>query len=133
MRLAPPTNRSSRLLWVDCTAAALAGALVLALNGWLGRLYALPLDLLHVLGAVSLVYAAYSFSLARRADRTVLQVEVLVYANAFWVVVCLGLALYFWARASVFGIAHLIVEAVFVGVLAVQEWGERVRLASGEA
>jgi hypothetical protein len=54
---------------VDCTAAALAGAAVLAFSGWLSRLYALPRDLLLLIGAVNLLYGCYSFSLAVRPRR----------------------------------------------------------------
>jgi hypothetical protein len=119
-----------RLLWVDCTAAALAGVAVLALSGWLSRLYALPRGLLLFIGAVNLLYACYSFSLAVRAQRPIVLIQLLVFANAAWAVVCLGLAITFRQQASVFGLGQLVCEAIFVGGLAGLEWAWRDGLVS---
>lgn len=110
--------RLRKLLWIDCTAAALAGVVVLALSGWLGRLYALPEELLLSIAGVNLLYGSFSFSLAVRADPPLSLIRVLVGANAGWAVVCLGLAGVFRDEASVFGFAHLVGEAIFVGGLA---------------
>lgn len=120
-----------RLLWIDCAAGALAGVAVLALSPWLSRLYALPQEVLLFVGAANLLYATYSFSLARWAERPVSLIKLLVFANAAWVPVCLGLAANFWGRASVFGLAHLVGEAFFVGGLAALEWKRREQLATG--
>lgn len=117
-----------KLLWVDCTAAALAGAAVLAFSGWLSRLYALPRDLLLLIGAVNLLYGCYSFSLAVRARRPKHLLNVLIFANLAWAAVCLGLAVAFWQPATPFGLAQLIGEAVFVGGLAGLEWRHRDQL-----
>ncbi|HEX6370486.1 MAG TPA: hypothetical protein VF006_16305 [Longimicrobium sp.] len=117
-----------RLLWVDCIAAALAGTAVLAFSGWLSRLYALPRDLLLLIGAVNLLYGCYSFSLAVRARRPRRLINLLVFANLGWAVVCLGLAVVFWEPATWFGLGQLIGEAVFVGGLAGLEWSQRDRL-----
>lgn len=129
----PPDDQPSyllqRLLWVDCLAAALGGVLVLTLSAWLSRLHTLPQGLLLFLGVVNLLYACYSFSLARRAERPMLLIQLLVFANAAWVVVCVSLAVRFWGVASIFGIAHLLGEAVFVGGLAALEWRQREQLA----
>jgi hypothetical protein len=123
-------NLLRRLLWVDCTAAALAGVLVLALSGWLSRVYELPRGLLLFTGAVNLLYASYSFSLAVRTVRPLSLIKLLVFANASWVVVCLGLAVAFREQASVFGIGHLVGEAIFVGGLARLEWMQRDQLVT---
>lgn len=116
-------------LWVDCSAGAIVGVLVLAFSGGLARLHGLPEGVLVVLGTANLLYAAYSWSLARSPRRTVRQIEVLALANAAWGVVCIGLALRYWAVASAFGFVHLFGEAVFVAVLAAIEWRQRHRLA----
>lgn len=116
-------------LWVDCIAAAIAGVLVLALSGWLSRLHALPRDLLLFIGVVNLLYACYSFSLARRATRALWQIKLLVYANAGWALACLGIVMAFRSTISPFGILHLVGEAVFVGGLAAVEWHQRARLS----
>lgn len=117
-----------RLLWIDCTAAAVAGVAVLTLGGWLSRLYALPHELLLFTGGVNLLYGAYSFSLAVRMQRPMSLIKLLVGANLGWAVVCLGLAVAYGSQATLFGIAHLAGEALFVGGLAVLEWTQRDRL-----
>lgn len=118
------------LLWVDCTAGAIAGVLMLSLSGWLTRLYALPLRLLLLIGAANLLYGACSFTLARRAHRPMSIVLLLVGANAAWSLVCLGLATRYWTQASPFGLAQLVGEAVLVGGLAALEWRHRDLLAT---
>ena len=117
-----------RLLWVDCTAAALAGVAMLALSGWLGGLYALPRELLLINGAVNLLYASCSFSLAVRARRPMRLIKLLVFANLAWATVCLVLAAAFWGSASLFGRGHLLGEAIFVGGLAALVWSRRDQL-----
>lgn len=116
------------LLWVDCTAGALAGAAVLVLSGWLSTLHALPRELLLFTGAVNLLYACYSFSLARRPRRPRALILLLVFANLGWAAVCLGLAATFAGSASAFGMVHLVGEALFVGGLAALEWRWREQL-----
>jgi hypothetical protein len=114
-----------RLLWADCTAGALAGIAMLTLGGWLARVYALPHGLLLVMGAANLLYACYSFTLARRSHPPIPLVTLLVLANAAWAVACLVLAVRFAGPASAWGTAHLVGEAVFVGGLAGLEWRAR--------
>ena len=120
-----------RLLWIDCTAGAVAAVMVVVLSPWLSRLYGLPREILPFMGAANLLYAAYSFSLARRVGRPMSLIKLLVYANATWVLVCLGMVARFWEQATVFGFAHLVGEALFVGGLAALEWNQRHRLAAG--
>jgi hypothetical protein len=119
-----------RLLWIDCAAGALAGVLVLTLSPWLSRLYGLPRALLLFIGTTNLLYASFSFSLARRGERPMSLIKLLVFANAAWVPVCLGLAVTFREAATVFGMGQLIGEALFVGGLAALEWRLRHQLAT---
>jgi hypothetical protein len=122
-----------RLLWVDCIAGALAGSAMLVLGTWLTGLYALPRGLLLFMGAVNLLYASYSFSLAVRARRPKWSISLLVFANLAWVPVCLGLAVMFRETATLFGLAHLIGEGIFVGGLAMLEWSQRDQLLERDA
>ena len=55
-------------------------------------------------------------------------INLLVFANFAWAVACLCLAGVFAGSATVFGMGHLIGEAVFVGGLAGLEWRWRDRL-----
>lgn len=120
----------SKLLWVDCIAGALVGAGVIALSGWLSRLEGLPREVLLFTGVVNLFYAAYSFSLAVRAERPMPLIKLLVVANLAWVPVCVGLAVVFREQATLLGFLHLLGEAAFVGGLALLEWNYRERLVA---
>lgn len=110
------------LLWIDCTAAAFAGAIVLALSKWLSDLYALPLGLVLFMGIINLLYACYSFTLAVRIARRKSMIMLLVTGNLAWAVVCLGLMIAFSGTATMSGVGVLVAEAAFVSVLALFEW-----------
>lgn len=133
-----PSTRSERqraagwsvanLLWIDSGAAALAGSLCLLLSERLSALHALPQELLQLIGVVNLLYSAYSFCLAIQASRPRPLITLLVIANSAWALLCLGMAASFTGTASIFGIAHLLGEAIFVAGLAGLEWRWRARL-----
>ncbi len=110
------------LLWIDCTAGALAGVAMLLLMDWLAALYGMPADLLVFMGVANVLYASYSLSLAIRRTRTPLMLNTLIVANGVWALVCIGLAVRWAGTASLFGMAHLLTEALFVGRLARLEW-----------
>lgn len=124
-RLAKPVLFSKKLLWVDCTAGAIVGIVVIAFSGWLSQLEGLPREVLLFTGGVNLLYASYSFSLAVRAERPMPLIKLLVFANLAWVPVCLGLAVTFFWSATPLGFMHLVGEAIFVGGLALLEWRQR--------
>ena len=119
------------LLWVDCGAALVAGLLVLSLSEWLGRLYAMPQELLVGIGVANLCFGVFSFSLAWRQRRPRSLIVLLVVANTAWAVLCALAALRLAGTASVFGLAHLVGEGLFVGGLARVEWIQRERLIVG--
>lgn len=118
----------SRVLWVDCLGAAIAGVTMLTLSGWLSLLYTLPHEFVIGLGLVNLSYAGFSFSLAIRTKRPQALITLLVAANASWAGVCLLAAIALAAKASPFGLAHLVIESLYVGGLAKVEWSQRDRL-----
>ena len=118
-----PDPRS--LLRIDSTAGLVAGALVLLLSPWLSRLYALPSGFLVFTGVANLAYGSFSGSLARRAARPRTLITALVVANAAWAVFCVVVAFNVVGSASVFGLAQLIGESLFVGGLAMLEWRYR--------
>lgn len=116
------------LLWIDCTAGALAGVAMLLLLDWLAALYGMPTDLLVFIGVANMLYASYSFSLAIRRTRTPRALNALIVANGVWALVCVGIAVCWADTATLFGMAHLLVEALFVGSLASLEWKWRGQL-----
>ena len=98
---------------------------MLAVSAWLSPWYQLPQSLLVCMGIGNLAYAAFSFSLARRTVRPRALLVTLVAANATWALLCAFAALLVSDRASAFGMAHLVVESLFVGTLAGLEWRYR--------
>lgn len=119
---------NKNILWLDCTAALLAGALVLSFPEWLSALYTMPEDLLLFIGAVNLLYTCYSFSLAIRARRPLFLIKLLAVANASWALVCIAIFAKFAGSLSLWGGGHLLGEALFVGGLAALEWKWRKHL-----
>ena len=116
------------LLWIDCIAGALAGVAMLLLLDWLAALYGMPTDLLVFIGIANVLYASYSLSLAIRRTRTQLLLNALIVANSVWALLCVGLAVRWAGTATLFGMAHLLAEALFVGRLASLEWKWRALL-----
>ncbi len=116
------------LLWMDCTAGALAGVAMLVLLDRLAALYGMPIKLLVFIGVANVLYASYSFSLAVRRTRSPALLNALIVANGVWALMCVGLAVLCAGTASLFGLAHLLAEALFVGGLARLEWTWRAQL-----
>jgi hypothetical protein len=124
---------TSHLLWIDCTAGAIVGLVVLLFTAQLSDLQGLPHTLLLFMGAANVLYASFSFFLATRRKRPMVLIKLLVFANGFWSLVCACLAVAFADTATFFGLGHLIAEAFFVGSLAVQEWKWRAQLVQRAA
>jgi len=118
------------MLWIDCSAAATVGAVVLLAQHALSQWHQLPLELIQFLGIVNLSYASGAFMLARARNRPRWAVLALVVANAGWAVVCLALALGVHRQASWLGTTHLVAEALIVACLAAVEWRQRHTLAT---
>ncbi|MCO5165818.1 MAG: hypothetical protein M9894_05560 [Planctomycetes bacterium] len=118
-------RRARLVLCVDAGAGATVGLLLLVLRAWVADLYGLPLALVEVVGAANLAFASGSGTLAVGAARgrapSRAAVAALITANATWAAVCLGLVALTWPSATVFGVAHLALEGLFVGGLAALE------------
>ncbi|MCY1009174.1 hypothetical protein OV079_27140 [Nannocystis pusilla] len=123
-------RRARAILWLDGSAACAAGVVVLALHDALARLHAFPPALVLLIGAVNLAYSCYSGTLAVRASRgrtpTRRAIDILVVANLAWVAACAAIVALTADTASIFGLAHVGLEGLFVGMLAVLEY-RRVR------
>ena len=119
-----------QILWVDSCGALVAGIGVLLLCGWLSKRYVLPEDLLRLIGGANVGYGVYSLILASWARRPRVSILVLVVANLVWAATCMRWAVAYSESASVFGLAHLGGEAVYVGTLACLEWRWRAILGT---
>jgi hypothetical protein len=114
-----------KVLWVDCTAALLAGLAVLSLSAPLAGLYALPRALIVAMGVANVCYGTFSLSLAVRSHPPPSLVVLLVAANAAWAALCAVAAIALRETASSFGLVHLVGEGLFVAGLAWLEWTRR--------
>ena len=119
---------AKHILWIDCTAAASAGLIVLLAVPWLSQLYHLPKEIIIFVGCVNLLYACYSFTLANYKKRTLFLINILVIANSIWVLVCLIMLWQFWQEMTIFAVIHIAGEVVFVGALARLEYQWRHQL-----
>ena len=118
-------NLHRKLLWIDCLAGAVVGVAVLLLHGRLSSWYGLPQRFVFLMGAVNVAYALYSFSLAVRKERARSLIRLLVIANLAWAFTLLGWVVVFVETVSLLGLVYLVVEALFVGGLALLEWRSR--------
>lgn len=116
-----PAKLMRRVLWADFTAGAVVGTLLLALNIWLESIYSIPRSFLLVMGVAGLLYACLALALASRSHPPSALVGVLGSANLVWASLCVVAALVLFGTASPLGLAHLVVEAVFVSWLGVSE------------
>ena len=119
---------AKQILWVDCTAAASAGLIVLFAGEWFSQLYHLPKHVVIFIGCINLLYACYSFALANYKKRSLLLINILAIANSIWVVVCLFMLWRFWQEMTIFAVIHIAGEAIFVGALARLEYQWRHQL-----
>ena len=120
-----------RLLWLDCSAGASVGLVVLLFHEWFSETYGFSPEFTLFLGGANLGYGCFSFALAVRRRRSTLHFKTLVAANLGWAALCFISVLWLWNEASVLGIGHLVLEGVFVGGLGGLEWRSRHRLNVG--
>jgi hypothetical protein len=118
------------ILWIDCLGAFSVGSLFVLLAPWLAPLLQLPTGFVRTLGALNLLYGAYSLSLARRPTRPVVLIKFLVFANITWTFICLLNVYRLAGQASPLALAHFTLEGLWVAFLAKIEWEERDRLAT---
>ena len=116
------------ILFLDGIAASCAGVITLSYISWLQDLHKLPKDLLVSIALINLFYAAYSLSLSILKNRPTILIIALIIANSIWSINCLRLAYNYADIASLFGLLHLLGEAIFVGTLAYLEWRWRKAL-----
>lgn len=126
-------NSVSKLLWIDCVAGSSVGLLLILFHVWLSVLYALPVEFVLFQGIANLVYSFFSYALASRRRRPYVYIASLAIANMIWGALCVVWLFMYSESASIFGSAHLFLEAVFVGGLGVIEWRYRRVLVNAES
>jgi len=116
------STATKRLLIFDSVGGLLVGVCVLAFVSPLAAMERQSSTVLMITGIANIVYGMYSGQLAVRASRGArlasAELRILIYANAAWLPVCFALAAGTASHASWLGIAHLVGEGIYVGVLA---------------
>ncbi len=111
-----------RLLWADALSCAGTAALHGLLAGPLSSLLGLPGALLSATGAALLAFTVLAGALASQASPSRVMLGLLVTGNFAWVAGCLWLLFSGTAAPTPLGQAYLVVQAVFVLVLAELQW-----------
>lgn len=121
---------SRSVLWVDCCGGLAVGLAMFAVSEWLSDLYRLPREVVLGIATANVAYGCFSLWLAIRATRPVRLIMLLALANAAWAALCGVAAIALWGKASAFGLAQFVLEALFVGWLAQLEWRQRNLLSA---
>ena len=116
------------LLRIDSLSGLIVGVAELVLSSWLHIWYRLPLGFIYLMVAANLAYGTYSFFLHRQQKRPLNLIILLVAANFTWGVLCVRWVYAFSGTASFFGLAHLLLTALYVLGLAILEWRYRALL-----
>jgi len=118
-----------RVLWLDAAAGLGMGLSHLALTDWLSGLTGLPVTWLQV--AVVVVFGAVALSswLASRVETPMGGVRVLAVANFAWVAASLWVAFGAGLALTPLGLGWVLLQALFVFVLAELEWAGASRSA----
>jgi hypothetical protein len=112
----------NKLLWIDCSAAFVAGLFLFVFKSKLAPFFNLTEDLLTNLMCIAFTFGCYSFYLANQESNSKKMLTILVLGNSFYAVICLGLLLSNYKTANVFGVGYFLFDAFVVGLLAFLEW-----------
>ena len=121
-------NISHYILWVDGLGALVAGVLILFLNPILIELYNLSSIVVFLIAFANIFYGSYSTFLAQYNERKLAHIVALAVANLSWSLICI--IIIYNLNMSIFGTIHLVVEALWVAILAVLEFRSRYDLIS---
>nr|WP_295873525.1 hypothetical protein [uncultured Chitinophaga sp.] len=110
-----------KILWADFALGSGTAVIGLAAYPVLAPFLGLPVSLVVLVSAVTLLYALVALWLATRRSPAVGRVRLLMYANVFWTLVSIGLVIGYITGATVFGAVFLVLQVVVVGGLALLE------------
>jgi hypothetical protein len=122
-----------RVLIADALSSAGMGAALVVGAGTLDALLGLPAEFLRAVGASLLPFAALVAYVATRPTLSRAAVWAIIVANAIWVVDSVLVFVTGWLAPTALGVAFVLVQAVFVGVLAELEYFGLRRTATATA
>jgi hypothetical protein len=112
----------NKLLWIDCSAAFVAGLFLLVFKSKLAPFFNVTEDLLTNLMCIAFTFGCYSFYLANQKINAQKMLNILVLGNSLYSVFCLGILFSNYKTANVFGVGYFLFDALVVGFLAFLEW-----------
>ncbi|HEY8538296.1 MAG TPA: hypothetical protein VIL28_05475 [Steroidobacteraceae bacterium] len=118
MQVRRPSSFLRRVLLLDAVSAGAMGLLLLVFAPQLAALLELPAALLRESGIVLLPFAAFVGYLASREHPSRAGVWTVIVLNAVWTIDSIVLLLTDWVAPNALGTTFVIVQALFVGVLA---------------
>jgi len=121
---------SDRILWVDCLGGLAVGLIVFVFCRLISEWQNLPLKVVLLMGAANLIYGCYSLYVTTRKQRPSGLVKLLSIANMVWLLVCSAIVVMYWSQISLFGMAHVIGEGIYVAGLGFVEWKMKESLAT---
>ncbi len=113
---------NDKILWIDCVGGIVVGCAVLAICGPLSEWENLPVSIVAGMGVANLVYGFYSLFVTLQKRRRRIFVKGLALANMGWLLICVGLTVFFWGTIAWLGVLHLVGEGVYVAGLGWVEW-----------
>jgi hypothetical protein len=125
-----PTIKFS-ILWIDCGGGLLVGGLMMIFSEPLIRLFELPGPVFFAVATANLLYGGFAMFVATVGQRSARLIASLAVANALWGFAALGIAICFLSTASLFGLAHLVIESAVVFWLASKEWPLSLEIQRG--
>jgi len=121
---------SDRILWVDCLGGLAVGLIVFVFCRLISEWQNLPLKVVLLMGAANLIYGCYSLYVTTRKQRPSGLVKLLSIANMVWLLVCSAIVVMYWSQISLFGMANVIGEGIYVAGLGFVEWKMKESLAT---
>ncbi|PST84968.1 hypothetical protein C7T94_02280 [Pedobacter yulinensis] len=124
--LAPLT----KILWLDGILGAGTALPALFIYGYASRFLGLPVSVVLIIAVVTLAYAAFALSLARRQAPPAVLVRFLIYANWVWTGISVLWLIFFIHVVTLYGAAFLVLQVLVVAGLALVE-SRYLRLTGG--
>ncbi len=107
---------------MDGIAALTVGLAVLGLKSVLSELFNLQEQLLLVQAVITLIYASYSTTLARKKIYSKTAVRILAIANLLYVVLAMVLLTVTFKETTILGKSYFLAEIIFISGLAIEEF-----------
>ena len=123
---------SLKIIYTDSFAGVSVGVFTLIFWRFLANLYSVSGEIIILVGTMNVLYGCFAFSLLKSKRRTITSVRLLAKANFLWVLCCVVLLILHLHKASVWGLMHFAIEALFVGLLALLEWQNQENLTSSK-